>query len=171
MKHGIQNVFTVRALPDDPPKGEINVVANIGGHETIHPKSYEFIMNVCFEVRGKDLDSRQVNPLLRQFKQQLKDFKLYEGQMKCWAVRVDEFEYELINTDRAVCSYQILFRAYDPRGFSCESIKPRLLRNMRMQELRDEEKDISIQMTDSLYDGGSKKARWPRNEIGREQSF
>lgn len=38
MKDEIQEVFTVTPLPDDPPEGEIKVVANIGGEETVSQK-------------------------------------------------------------------------------------------------------------------------------------
>ena len=35
MRSEIQKVFTITPLPDDPPKGKINVVASIGGEKTI----------------------------------------------------------------------------------------------------------------------------------------
>ncbi len=171
MKSKIKTIFTVSPPSDPLPEPEIRTVASIGRHEDVFQKSYEFVMHVCFEVVGKNLDSRIVNPLLRKFREQLENFKLYEGQMKCWVVRVTEFEHELINMDRAICSQQILFRAYDPRGFSCESIKPRLLRDMLTQELKDEEFSINIWMTDALYGGSRKSAPWPKNEKGREQNF
>ncbi len=165
MKSEIQKVFTVTPFPDDPPKGEIRTVASIGGEEAIHQKGYEFIMNVCFEVREENLDSRQVNPLLRKFREQLENYKFKEGEIKIWIGRVTEFESELINTNWLVCSQQILWRGYSPRGFSCEGIKPRLLRDMLTQELKDEETSITIRMTNALYEGSQKQGRWPRDRF------
>ncbi len=164
MKSKIQKIFTVTPLPDDPPKGEIRTVANIGGEKTIVlNKSYELIMHICFSVRGRNLDSRQVNPLLREFRKQLEDYRLEEGRIKARPMRIDEFQSELVGTDLAICSQHILWQIYDPTGFGRERIQPRLLRDMRTQELENE--GISIQMTDAHFQGSHRHGRWPRDEF------
>ena len=164
MKHDIKTVFSVSSAQDVPEKTGIQTVAHIGGHETIHQKNYEFTMDICFSVRGRNLNSKQVNPLLKKFREQLEAFKLYENGMKCWVVRVSEFEHEEMNMDYLLCSQQILLRAHDQRGFSLEAIKPKLLKNMRMQgSSNDEEQSITIQMVDALYMGSSKSCRWPND--------
>ncbi len=166
MKNKIQKVFTVTPLPDDPPQPDIRTVARIGGEETITlNKSFELFMQVCFEVRGKNLDSRQVNPLLRKFRKQLEDYRLEEGRIKARPMRIDEFQSELVGTDLAICSQHILWQIYDPTGFSRERIQPRLLRDMLIQRLEDEEIFITIQMTDAHFQGSHKHGRWPRDEF------
>ena len=115
MKSEIQNVFTVTHLPDDPPAGEIRTIASIASDgETIVPKSREFLMFVCFEVRGTNLDGQQVNPLLRSFRKQLENFRLKEGEMKAWPIRVDEFQSELIDSTCVLCSQNIHWNIYNP---------------------------------------------------------
>jgi len=176
MKHGIKEVFSVGSLKDVPPEPEMKVVASIGRHETIYPKDYEFIMHVCYEVknhdRSRDLNAEIVNPSLRKFRRQLENYKFKEDGITAWTVRVDEFEGDSVNENRLVCSQQILWRAHSDNGFSCDSIKARLLRDMLAQRLENKDMKISIQMTDALYDGSSKKqSRWPRNEYGKEQMF
>lgn len=164
MKDEIQKVFTVSPLPDDPPEGEIKVVANIGGEKTIVlNKSYELIMHICFSVRGRNLDSRQVNPLLRKFRKQLEDYRLEEGKIKAWPKRIDEFQSELVGTDLAICSQHILWQIYDPAGFGRERIQPRLLRDIRTQELKED--GISIQVTDAIFQGSHRHGRWPRDRF------
>jgi len=172
MKHEIQNVFTVTPLPDDPPKGEINIVASIGAPETITlNKSFELFMQVAFEVRGKNLDSRQVNPLLEKFREQLKDYRLEEDGIKAWPKRVDEFEWELVGTDLLICSQNILWNIYSPRGISGGRIQIRLLRDMRKMKLekKEDEEDsenegISIYTTQAVFQGSQRCGRWPKDE-------
>lgn len=175
MKHGIKNVFTVGSLPDDPPEKEIKVLATISPGETIQPKNYEFIMHVCYEVknhnRDRDLNAEIVNPSLREFRRQLENYKFKEGEISAWPVRVDEFEGDYVSENRLVCSQQILWRSHSKNGFSCDSIKARLLRDMLAQRLENEDMKISIFMTDALYDHGNKRSRWPRSGDGKEQTF
>lgn len=177
MKSKIETVFTVSSPRDISPAEKeteegIRTIGHIGSHETIQPKNYEFLMHICFQVRGKNLDSRIANPLLRKFRQQIENYKFEEAGIKAWTVRVDEFEADLVSENLAICSQQILWRANDPRGFSLETIRPKLLRIMLMQRLEDDETNITIQMTDAIFgDKGSKRSRWPRNEKGKEQSF
>ena len=163
----IQDVFTVSPLTDDPPKGDIRVVASIGGGQKtiVSDRSYELCMSVCFEARGGNLDSRQVNPLLRQFRQLLEDYRFEEGKIKCWPKRVDEFQSELVGTDLLICSQNILWGIYNPAGFSDDRIRVKLLRDVR--EIRvDEQKSIdgiSIHMTDAIFEGSRRHGRWPRD--------
>lgn len=176
MKHdGVETIFTVTPLKDDPPEKEVRVVASFGHHESIYPKDYEFFMHVCYEVknhdRDRDLNAEIVNPTLRKFRRQLESYKFKEGGISAWTVRVDEFMGDYRNENRLICSQQILWRAHSEKGFSCDSIKARLLRDMLAQKLENEDMKISIQMSDALYDGGNKTSRWPRDEFGVEQSF
>jgi len=176
MKHGIKTVFSVSSPKDVPPEKKIKVVGTIGFGETIYPKNFEFIMFVCYEVknhdRDRDLNAEIVNPSLREFRRQLESYKFKENGISAWPVRIDEFEGDRVNENRLVCSQQILWRAHHEKGFSCDSIKARLLRDMLAQRLENEDMKISIFMTDALFDGSNKKrSRWPRNENGKEQSF
>lgn len=166
MKSEIQNVFTVTHLPDDPPAGEIRTIASIASDgETIVPKSREFLMFVCFEVRGTNLDGQQVNPLLRSFRKQLENFRLKEGEMKAWPIRVDEFQSELIDSTCVLCSQNIRWNIYNPTGFSYDRIQVKLLRDILTQGLKDEEASITIRMTDALYQGSHRHGRWPKEAI------
>lgn len=171
MKHEIQTIFTVSSPKSDPsPKGDINVVATFGAAKTVVPnKSYDLCMQVCFSVRGRNLDSRQVNPLLRQFRQLLEDYRFKEDKIKCWPKRVDEFESELVGTDLLICSQNILWGIYNPTGFSGDRIQARLLRDMgeiRVDEYKSDD-GISIRMTDAVFQGSSRHGRWPRDEFGK----
>jgi len=164
MRSEIKNVFTVTPMKDDPPEKEIRIVASIGGEKTIVlNKSFDLCMEICFEVRGRNLDSRKVNPLLRKFRKQLEDYRLKEGEIKAWPKRVDEFQHELVGTDLAICSQHILWQIYDPAGFGRERIQPRLLKDMRKQNLVEAE--ISIQMTDAVFQGSHRHGRWPRDRF------
>lgn len=175
MKHGIKEVFSVGSLKSEPVEKGIRVMATISPGETIYPKNFEFIMHVCYVVknhdRDRDLNAEIVNPTLRKFRRQLEDYRFKEGEISAWPVRVDEFEGDYVNENRLVCSQQILWRAHSENGFSCDSIKAKLLRGMLAQKLENKDVKISIQMTDAVFDGGNKRSRWPRNEFGKEQSF
>ncbi|MCK4814785.1 hypothetical protein KA005_03370, partial [bacterium] len=166
MKDEIQTVFTVSPLKDDPPQGEIRVVAS-AGHvgKAVPQKSHEFLMFVCFEVRGNNLDSRQVNPLLRKFRTQLKDYRLEEDGMKAWPVRVDEFASELVHPSWLLCSQQILWNIYNPVGFSYDRIQARMLNDVLKQRLEDKEISVSIQMRNAFYNGSLRQGRWPRESL------
>jgi len=165
MRSEIKNVFTVTPMKDDPPEKEIRIVASIGGEKTIVlNKSFDLCMEICFEVRGRNLDSRKVNPLLRKFRKQLEDYRLKEGEIKAWPKRVDEFQHELVGTDLAICSQNILWGVSSPRGICDAGIQPRLLRDMRIQNLVEAE--ISIQITDAIFQGSHRHGRWPRDRFG-----
>lgn len=166
MKNKIQNVFKISPLPDDPPKPEIRTVFSVGhsGKATVQ-KSHEFLMFICFEVRGNNLDSRQVNPLLRKFRKQLEDYRLEEDGMKAWPVRVDEFNSELINDTWLLCSHNIRWSISNPTGFSYDRIQVRMLRDMLKQKLVDKEISISIQMRNAFYNGCQREGRWPRESL------
>lgn len=164
MRSEIQNVFTVTPMKDDPPKGEINVVGSIGGEKTIIlNKSFDLCMQICFEVRGRNLDSRIVNSLLRKFRKQLEDYRLKDGKTKAWPKRVDEFQHELVGTDLAICSQHILWGIFSLKGVGDAGIQVRLLRDMRIQNLVEAE--ISIQMTDAVFQGSHRHGRWPRDRF------
>lgn len=166
----IQTIFTVSSPKDVPKKGSINVVASFGGEKTIvSNRSYDLCMQVCFSARGRNLDSRQVNPLLREFRKLLENYRFEEGKIKAWPKRVDEFESELVGTDLLICSQNILWGIYNPAGFSDDRIRARLLRDMgeiRVDEYKSDD-GISIRMTDAVFQGSSRHGRWPRDEFGK----
>lgn len=163
MKSEIKEVFTVNPLPDDPPQGEIKVVANIGGEAPVAVnRDYQLVMQICFSVMGKNLDSRIVNPLLVRFKKQLKDYRLVEDGISVGPQRIDEFMSELIGTDLLICSQNILWQIFDSAGTGFDRTQAKLLKDMLSQGLVDEETSISIRMTDAVYHDINKRGRWPK---------
>jgi hypothetical protein len=161
MRDRIEKVFSVSPLKDDPPQGEIKVVANIGGEApVVTNKDYQLAMQICFSVKGKNLDLKRVWPVLEKFRRQLEGHKFDEDGAKVWPVRMDEFQNELIRADLLICSQHILWQIYDRTGSSFDGIQSKLLRDMRGQKLEDDE--ISIHVTDAVYHDGNKRGRWPK---------
>lgn len=132
-------------------------------------ESYDLIMSVCFEVRGKNLDSRQVNPLLREFRRKLENYRLKENGIQAWPERVDEFQSELVGTDLAICSQQIKWNIFNPTGTGYDKTQTRLFRDMLEMKLDNQEKHskniITITMKDAIRAGDLKHGRWPRERM------
>lgn len=126
-------------------------------------ESYELLMFICFEVRGKNLDAREINPLLQRFRQQLERYKFEEREILAWPMRVDEFNSELVDSTWLLCSQQIRWTVYNPKGRSHSDIEVQLLNGMLSQKLED--KKVSIQMSKAIFSGNAKIGRWPEERL------
>lgn len=81
-KDEIQEVFTVTPLPDDPPEGEIKVVANIGGEEAVGPKpqivsNKEFGALIIVQIDNADSYPHEKNKFFEQLAEQI--YKALKG--------------------------------------------------------------------------------------------
>ena len=89
----------------------------------------EMYIVVRGEVRNKkgrkELDAREVNPMLKEHRQLLNDFKIEEtksdgGMFKVWASDVDEFNYEMLDEKTLLFSHKLKLEIFDtlPHGFN-----------------------------------------------------
>ena len=72
----IQEVFNVIPLPDDPPEGEIKVVANIGGEEDVGQKrqvvsTREFRALIIVTIDNVDSYPNKKNEFFKQLAEQI----------------------------------------------------------------------------------------------------
>jgi hypothetical protein len=130
-------------------------------------KSYELIMSVCFYVRGKDLDARTTNPVLREFRELIEAYKLEKDGVKAWPITVDEFKYELIDSTWLTASFDIKFNIHNPTEKDNNEVRADLLRAMLKLQITHGtySQKITIEMVDAVYRGDTKRGRWPREEI------
>lgn len=78
----IQEVFTVSPLPDDPPEGEIRVMASIGGEETVGQKAQivstkEFRALIIVRIDNADSYPDKKNDFFEQVAEQI--YKALKG--------------------------------------------------------------------------------------------
>jgi hypothetical protein len=130
-------------------------------------QDFELIMFVNFHVRGKDLDARTCNPVLREFRRMIESYKLEEDGIKAWPVTVDEFKYELIDSTWLTASFDIKWNVHNPTEKDNNEVRADLLRAMLKLELTrgTYSQKITITMKDAAYRGDMKHGRWPREEI------
>jgi hypothetical protein len=136
-------------------------------------KSYEEIVHICYEIRGKNFSTRdrsckeRVNAFLRKFRRELEKIKIEDGDLKIWVTVVDEFVSELLDTTKILCSHQLRFTIVDGPGWAKnknEKVRPmihRRLRDMYMwNELKYAER-LEIQVVDSCFQGSYRSGKWP----------
>lgn len=123
------------------------------------------------ECRGKkELDANEVNPLLREFRRKLEQFKIDETrsdgkQCKIWTQDVDEFNSELLNDGKTLLfSHKIKLNIFDPHPHShnnyAHSIQVKIAKGLGKIKLENEK--IIIVTTGIRFAGdGGGDGRWP----------
>lgn len=136
-------------------------------------RSYEQIMEICFTCKGKNFDGRdskcieRVNSFLRKFRRMIEEIKIEKGDFKAWVGRVDEFNYELLDTSTIICSHQIKWSCVDGPGWGQrlnQHVRPWLHDELRKLYLWNEQKyndKLEIQVVDTVFQGSPKRGLWP----------
>ena len=132
------------------------------------------------EVQGKrKLDANVVNPLLREYRKKLNDFKIEEtksdGELfKVWVQEVDEFNSELLSEKTLLFSHKLRLNIYDPHPHSfnnyAHSIQAKLaegLRKIRVEDGKGYYGKIVIVNTGIKFAGGERTGRWPEEPLFR----
>jgi len=144
------------------------------------PEMSEKYLEVLLQVKGKDLDSRIVNPLLVQYDDSLKNCKISEQRAdgKFFKAAVDhiaERRHELIDENTLILSRKIKFNIFNPSPHSQNNLEHHIyvllhkaLMQLAIKEGESKEK-IVIHTLDTNADGGFKKGRWPRDPF--DQAF
>lgn len=127
------------------------------------------------EVQGKKkLDSNEVNPLLRQYRQLLNDFKVEERRgdgkiTKIWTDHVDEFTSELFNDGRNLLfSHKLKINIFDPHPHSFNNYAHSIqIKISRLKDIQVEDGRIVIITTGIKFSGchDGREGRWPMEKM------
>jgi len=126
------------------------------------------------EVQGKKkLDANVVNPLLREYRKKLEEFKIEETKsdgelLKIWTQHVDEFNSELLSEKTLLFSHQLKLNIFDPHPHAhnnyAHSIHVKIsegLRKIRVEDGKGYYGKIIILTTGIKFAGGERTGRWP----------
>ncbi len=126
------------------------------------------------EVQGKKkLDANVVNPLLREYRKKLEEFKIEETKsdgklLKIWTQEVDEFNSELLSEKTLLFSHKLRLNIFDPPPHAhnnyAHSIQAKLsegLRKIRVENGKTYSQKIIIVTTGIKFAGGERTGRWP----------
>lgn len=141
------------------------------------PELSELYMFVCMRVRGKNLDAREVNPLLREYNTLLRQLKVEEQRndgkiFKAWVQEIDEFEHQILDKETLLCSIQVRWNIFDPLPHGANnyahSICVKLheaLMAIVVDNGKTNSKKIVIKTMDTHIPGNTRTGRWPREKI------
>jgi len=142
------------------------------------PEMSEKYLDVLLQVKGKDLDSRAVNPLLRQYDYLLKELKVVEERVNGRAFTasvnvIDERKHELLDKNTLILSRKVKFNIHNPYPHTMNNqehyIYVRLHKAVMEIAVKHETsgEKIVIRTVDTNADGGFKRGRWPMAEADR----
>jgi hypothetical protein len=142
------------------------------GSEAI-PPIFEVVMEVCFEVKGKNLDERnpecteRVNTFLRKFRRSIEETKIKEDNFRANVEFVDEFQHELLSDTLLLCSQQIKWTCYG-RGAEIRNTANAKL-GQALKKLEFEEgsysSKLAVRVVDFHFSGELRHNRWPNQGI------
>lgn len=142
------------------------------------PVMSEKYLDVLLQVKGKDLDARVVNPLLRQYDYSLKECKIVEERANGKAFtasvdHIDERKHELLDKNTLILSRKIKFNIHNPYPHGQDNVEHKIyvLLHRAVMEIavkhETSEEKIVIRTVDTNADGGFKRGRWPLSETDR----
>lgn len=142
------------------------------------PELSEKYLDILVQVKGKDLDARRVNPLLREYDNLLKECKISEERsdgkfFKASVNTIDDRKHELLDKNTLICSRKVKFNILNPFPHSQNNAEHKIhvcLHNALMQlaiKRGTLEEEIVIHTLDTCGTGGFKKGRWPMSEADR----
>lgn len=144
------------------------------------PELSEKYLDILLQIKGKNLDARDVNPLLTEYDNHLENCKISEersdGKFFTAVVNIiDDRQHELLDKNTLICSRKIKFNIFNPYPHTQNNQEHHiyvLLHRALMQiavKLETSEKKIIVRTIDTHSAGDFKKGRWPLSEA--EKSF
>lgn len=128
-------------------------------------EQYVFIL---LRVTGKNLDAREVNPLLNKYNQLVENCRIEEQRtdgkiFKVWVDHIDEFQHELLDRNTLICSRQVKLEIRDPLPHTANN--PQHSTQVKIHEalmkIKVETEKIFIETTETRFPNDFKKGRWP----------
>jgi hypothetical protein len=138
--------------------------------ETEMSEQYVFIL---LRVTGKNLDAREVNPLLKHYNELLRQCKIEEQRadgkkFMVWVDNIDEFQHEILDKNTLICSRQIKFEIRDPFPHSSNNYGHdthvrihEALMKIRVENEKTYSQRIIIETVETRFPYDFKKGRWP----------
>lgn len=130
---------------------------------------YEQIMFICWEITGRDLNPKKVNPIIKKFHDQLNDFFYEVYPFKIVPTAVDEFVVQEISGSLLIGSYMVRWEIIDLDGETAmyrknNDIRPLLTREMMKVQVKGEirgSRRIVMRMINSRFSDEIKEGIWP----------
>jgi hypothetical protein len=142
------------------------------GHEDI-PPAFEVVMELCFEVKGKNLDERdpkcveRVNEFLRKLRRKIEEMKIEEPNFMASVQTVDEFEHELLSDTLLICSQQLKWNAFARGADARNTAYPKICQKLKELEFTEGSynRKLSVRVTDFHFPYELRHGKWPNRRI------
>jgi len=129
---------------------------------------YDLIFHLCFEVSGKNLSPKIVNPLIGDFHDKLDNFYYESYPLKIRPALIDSFMFKEIDSSKVIGSWQIKWDIIDTvKGGAMfrknNLIKPLLTRLVSKigVVIGTGDSRIIIKVINSRFDDEFKEGVWP----------
>jgi len=133
---------------------------------------YDLIFHLCFEVSGKTLSPKIVNPLIGDFHDKLDNFYYESYPIKIRPALIDSFMFKEIDSSKVIGSWQIKWDIIDiVKGGAMfrknNLIKPLLTRLVKKIGVEIGMKDFKIIMRiiNTRFQDDFKEGVWPDSDI------
>lgn len=139
--------------------------------EEIEILRYDLIQHVCWQVSGKNLSPKIVDPLIGDFHDKLDNFRYDSYPFRIAPLAVDTFMAKEINSSKVIGSWMIKWDIVDLDKENStfrmnNEIKPLITRLIRKMgsEIGMKDYRITIKIVNSRFQGEFKEGIWPDSD-------
>jgi len=129
---------------------------------------YDLIQHICFEISGKNLSPKIVNPLIHDFHDKLDNFRYLSHPFKIVPIAVDTFVVKESDSSKVIGSYQIRWDVIDMVKEDAmfrknNEIRPLITRLVKKigVGIGTEDSRIIIKVINSRFSDEFKEGIWP----------
>lgn len=134
-------------------------------------KLYDKIQFICFEVTGKGLNPKKVNPVLASFHEKLLAIRIKDDPWRIHPEVVDDLVIEEVDTTKLIGQYTIRWSICDTdeagwidrKNNSIEPLLTNVIGKVRLDNNGRYGKRIEIKVMNSRFQGEVRQGRWPRD--------